>query len=238
MSSSSRSTLLVVGVRKLGRNLALHFAQQGWRVICAARSSSSVQQLARAVDAAGGAGEALTCDLTEPSTLLPLQQEPIDLCIAAQASGVRFGPKPLLEIDGTEIDRSYATMVRGTWNLMQAVGPAMNSRGSGTLLQIGTSSGVRTREGYAGLAAVHQGLRGLVQVAAREWRSRGVHVAYVVVDGPIASDATRSGGFDPSRVIEPAEIARACQYLHEQQPCAWTHEMLLRPAAGEWTAPT
>jgi len=238
MSSSTRSTLLVVGVRKLGRHLALHFAQQGWRVICAARSSELVQQLAKDVDAAGGQGEALTCDLTDPSSMLPLRQETIDLCIAAQASGVRFGSKPLLEIDGTEIDRGFATMVRGTWNLMQAVGPAMTSRGAGTLLQIGTSSGVRTREGYAGLAAVHQGLRGLVQVAAREWRARGVHVAYVVADGPIASDATRASGFDPSRLIQPAEIARACQYLHEQQPFAWTHELMLRPAAGEWTAPT
>ena len=44
---------------------------------------------------------------------------------------------------------------------------------------------MRTKEGFAALGATHHGLRALVQVAAREWRARGVHVAYLPIDGAI-----------------------------------------------------
>ena len=51
-------------------------------------------------------------------------------------------------------------------------------------------------------------------------------------------ESERSRQFLPEdKSIPPREIARACQYLHEQDARAWTHELLLRPAAGDWSAP-
>ena len=111
-------------------------------------------------------------------------------CIAAQTAGGRFGARPLLEIDGQELDQGYAAYLRGTWNLLKAVGPTLLAQRRGTFLQIGTSSGVRTKDGFAALGAIQHGLRALVQVAAREWRGQGVHVAYLPIDGGIASDKT------------------------------------------------
>jgi NAD(P)-dependent dehydrogenase (short-subunit alcohol dehydrogenase family) len=231
-------TVLITGIRGLGRTTALHFAGRGWRVLCASRTKQDVEALAREVDAAGGAGVACVCDLRDPDSLQGFANEPIDLCIAAQSVGGRFGHKPLIEIDGKELDDAYATTLRGTWNLLQAIGRGMIARGSGTFLQMGTSSGVRTKEGFAGLGAIQHGLRALVQVAAREWRTQGVHAAYVVIDGGIESERTKKMGIDPAKVIDPLEIARACEYLHGQDIRAWTHELLLRPGVGDWTAPT
>jgi NAD(P)-dependent dehydrogenase (short-subunit alcohol dehydrogenase family) len=116
----------------------------------------------------------------------------------------------------------------------------MVAQGKGTFLQIGTSSGVRTKEGFAALGATQHALRALVQVAAREWRAHGVHVAYLPIDGAIESPKSqawiaRSGA---DRAIPETEIARACAYLHGQERRAWTHELVLRPPGGEWTAPT
>ena len=223
-------TLLVVGVRKLGRTVALHFARRGWRVLCGSRTAADVEMLARDVSAAGGNGVAVVCDLQRPESLARFGEDPPDLVVAAQTMGGRFGSLPLLEIPQAELAQSLAAYPQGTWNLLRAVGPAMLARGRGTFLQIGTSSGVRTREGFAALGASQHALRALVQVAAREWRARGVHVAYLPVDGPIASDSTKS--------ISPQAIAEACAYLHAQRPDAWTHELLLRPSGGDWSAPT
>ena len=229
-------TLLIVGIRNLGREIALHFAQKGWQVITAARTQGEVESMARAVDAAGGKGVPMVLDLTQPETLKPLHSQAIDLCIAAQTAGGRFGSKPLLEIDDEELGRGFTAYLQGTWNLLKAVGPGLVSRRKGTFLQMGTSSGVRTKEGFAALGAIQAGLRSLVQVAAREWRVHNVHVAYLPIDGGIESARTRQ--FLPEdRVIPPQEIARACQYLHEQDSRAWTHELLLRPTGGDWTAP-
>jgi NAD(P)-dependent dehydrogenase (short-subunit alcohol dehydrogenase family) len=237
-----KETLIVVGVRNLGRALALHFAADGWQVIAAARTKDDVDRLAAEVDAAGGRGVGVVCDLGDPGSLATLVQgrERVDLCIAAQTAGGRFGSRPLIEIGDDEIDQSYRAYLRGTWNLLKAVGPKLLAQGSGTFLQIGTSSGVRTKEGFAALGAIQHGLRALVQVAAREWRAQGVHVAYLPIDGAIESERTAAwaarNGSD--RAIPQAEIARACAYLHRQERRAWTHELVLRPTGTDWTAPT
>jgi NAD(P)-dependent dehydrogenase (short-subunit alcohol dehydrogenase family) len=235
-------TLLMIGARTLGRALALHFAARGWQVVCAARTAADVEALAADVTRAGGRGVAAVCDLNDRASLEAVvsAQARIDLCIAAQTAGGRFGALPLLEIADEELDRGYAAYLRGTWNLLKAVGPRLVGQGAGTFLQIGTSSGVRTREGFAALGAIQHGLRALVQVAAREWRQQGVHVAYLPIDGAIESERTqawiaRSG---PDRAVPQEEIARACEYLHRQERRAWTHELVLRPAGSEWTAPT
>jgi NAD(P)-dependent dehydrogenase (short-subunit alcohol dehydrogenase family) len=160
--------------------------------------------------------------------------------VAAQTAGGRFGPRPLVEMEPDDLIRPLAAYVQGTWNLLRAVGPHLISQGRGTFLQIGTSSGVRTKEGFAGLGAAQHGLRALVQVAAREWRPHGVHVAYLPIDGGIESEKTRDwiAKNGATRALPPAEIARACEYLHSQEPRAWTHELVLRPFGGDWTAPT
>ena len=236
------NTLLMLGAKTLGRAIALHFAARKWQVICAARTRTDVDTLAADVTTAGGQGVGVVCDLKDRASLDMVVGGcgRIDLCVAAQTVGGRFGALPLLEIDDEELDRGYATMVRGTWNLLKTIGPKMVAQKSGTFLQIGTSSGVRTKDGFAALGATHHGVRALVQVAAREWRAHGIHVAYVPVDGAIASPKTaawveRQG---PGRAIPQDEIARACEYLHGQHRDAWTHELVLRPQASDWTAPT
>jgi NAD(P)-dependent dehydrogenase (short-subunit alcohol dehydrogenase family) len=233
-------TLVIVGIKKLGREIALHFARQGWRVICAARTATDVEAVAAEVQAAGGIGVPLTCDLLNPASLTPLSEIRPDLVVAAQTAGGRFGSKLLLEIDDKELARNLAAYVTGTWNLLKVAGRAQVAQGRGTFLQIGTSSGVRTKEGFAAIGAAQQALRALVQVAAKEWRAAGVHVAYLPIDSPIESASTREwaakrGG---ATLMPPSEIARACEFLYRQDPRAWTHEMMLRPRASEWTAPT
>lgn len=242
MEVTRTPTLFVVGIRTLGGAIAHHFAAKGWRVVCGARTASDVEAVAKAVTAAGGQGIPAVCDLQVPGSLekVVAGEDRIDLCIAAQTAGGRFGSLPLLEMADEELDRGLTGYLKGTWNLLRAVGPKLVSQGQGTFLQIGTSSGVRTKPGYAALGSVQHGLRALVQVAAKEWRQHGVHVAYLPIDGAIESSRTESwvarNGVE--RAIPQVEIAQACEYLHQQHPRAWTHELVLRPPGTDWTAPT
>jgi NAD(P)-dependent dehydrogenase (short-subunit alcohol dehydrogenase family) len=233
----SNPTLVVVGVRNLGRAIALHHARMGWEVVCASRTAGDVEALARDVDAAGGNGVPVVCDLQDPGSLRALVRPRVDLVVAAQTAGGRFGSRPLLEIDDAELESGMNAYVRGTWNLLKALGPTLVAQQHGSFFQMGTSSGVRTKDGFAVLGAVQHGLRALVQVAAREWRAHGVHAAYVAIDGGIDSERTR--GFLPAdRLIPADEIARSVEYLHAQAPGAWTHELVLKPTGGDWTTPT
>jgi NAD(P)-dependent dehydrogenase (short-subunit alcohol dehydrogenase family) len=162
----------------------------------------------------------------------------VDLVVCGQSPGGRFGALPLLEIPDAELSQGFEVMLRGTWNVLKAVGPGMVARKKGTFVQCGTSSGVRTREGFAGLGAISSSVRALVQVAAKEWRPHGVHVAYLVIDGPIGTERAKAYGMPADKLLDPVEIARACEYLHGQSPRSWTHELLVRTATSEWTTPT
>ena len=132
----------------------------------------------------------LVCDLRDRATLGALVDRPgVDLVVAAQTAGGRFGNKALIEIEAAELASGLEAYVGGTWNLLQVVGRKLLEQQRGTFLQIGTSSGVRTKEGFAALGAAQHGLRALVQVAAREWRSHRVHVAYLPIDAAIETPA-------------------------------------------------
>lgn len=240
--NAQRPTVWIIGARTLGRALALHFAGLGWRVVTSARTQKDVEAVATAVNEAGGEGRGAVCDLSVPQSLQAVvESEPrIDLCIAAQTAGGRFGALPLVDLPDDELRRGFEGYLHATWNLLRSVGPHMLQRGSGTFIQVGTSSGVRTKSGYGALGAVQHGLRAMLQVAAKEWREQGVHVAYLPIDGAIESDRTgnwiEKNGL--SRAIPQQSIAEACAFLHAQHPRGWTHELVLRPPGTDWTAPT
>jgi NAD(P)-dependent dehydrogenase (short-subunit alcohol dehydrogenase family) len=49
-----------------------------------------------------------------------------------------FGVKPLLESSEEDLDRFYATNVKGTWLVTQAVVPALIEAGGGAIINVGT----------------------------------------------------------------------------------------------------
>ena len=83
---------------------------------------------------------------------------------------------------------------------------------------------------------------------AHELGVKGIHVAHLVIDGPIVSpdtlgkyfpavyqqilDANKGG---KQAVVDPADVAKAYWFLWTQNPSAWTFELDLRPwNQGPW----
>ena len=211
-------------------------------MLCASRTAADVAALARDVTAAGGEGVPAVCDLQAPESLSRFAEDSPDLVVAAQTMGGRFGALPLVEIPSAELAQSLAAYPQGTWNLLRAVGPAMLARGRGSFLQIGTSSGVRTKEGYAGARA-----RGRAARAARSGAGGGARVADPrrprrVPPGRrahrLGADCRRQPLRGTGHLTGGGCVAEACAFLYGQSPDAWTHELVLRPIGGDWPAPT
>ena len=242
MTAAAPQTLVIVGVKSLGRAVALFFARRGWNVVCAARTASEVEALSRDVVTAGGQGLGVAMDLADPPSCGQLFAKAlnafgrVDLCVAAQTAGGRFGPVPLLEVTEDDLLRAIAGYPVNTLNLLKAAAKVQLAQGAGTFVQIGTSSGLRTKEGFAALGAAQHALRALVQVAARELRGKGVHAAYLAIEGQIDSpkSAAYAARVGRERTLPEEEIAKAIAFLHEQDPRSWSHELSLKPAATEW----
>ena len=117
----------------------------------------------------------------------------------------------------------------------------MVPRGRGTILFTGATASVRGRDGFAAFASAKHGLRAVAQSMARELGPQGIHVAHVVVDGPIDGvfiRGLRGGDVDDAlardEILKPEEIAASFVAVHRQGRSAWTHELDLRPWKETW----
>ena len=238
-------TVLVFGARYLGRAIALHFAKQGAQVAIAARTAADVEAAVHEINAAGGRGLGIVADLTKREEARGAAQQAIgafgslSLAVNAVSPGGRFGSRPFLELEDTDLDLGLQISLKGCFRFLQEVGGAMVAQGHGTLVQIGTSSSLRVKDGFGALGAVQHGLRALTIAGAKELRAKKIHVAHLPCDGGIESGKTTNyaAKVGVDKMLSQEEIAKAVEYLYRQDPRAWTHELILRPFGTDWTAP-
>ena len=96
--------------------------------------------------------------------------------------------------------------------------PPMATRGSGTFLLTGGMP--RADPEWTSLSLGKAGLRALTSLLADEFGDRGVHVAIVVVDGPVT----------PGTAFDPDLVAQEYLRLHHQRKTDWEHEVVFRGA--------
>src|SRR2546427_9669517 len=123
----------------------------------------------------------------------------------------------------------------------------MLPRGRGCTFFTGATASLRGGVGYAAFASAKFGLRALAQSAARELGPKNIHVAHLIIDagGDTAwvRERIRESGGDaalaglaPGRLMRPEAVAGAYWPLYQQSAHAWTVELGVRPAAGNWWA--
>jgi NAD(P)-dependent dehydrogenase (short-subunit alcohol dehydrogenase family) len=119
------------------------------------------------------------------------------VAVVVTAAGTqRTGPSEAVEQQDWR--RVLDVNLTGTWNVVQAVLPAMLERGSGRIVTISSEVGLAGLERYAAYAASKGGVIALTKALARELAPRGICVnsvapgpieAGMLVRGPAYSDA-------------------------------------------------
>jgi hypothetical protein len=78
---------------------------------------------------------------------------------------------------------------------------------------------------------------------ARELGPKNIHVAHLIIDAAVDSEAIhqrmRASGRNPATIpadslTKTSSIADAYWFLHQQSRDAWTHELDLRPSVEKW----
>ena len=79
--------------------------------------------------------------------------------------------------------------------------------------------------------------RVLANSLAKQLGPKGVHVAYLIIDGVIDTADTRTN-FAPNEpdefFIDPIRIAETALMIVQQHPSAWTFELDIRPSGEKW----
>jgi NAD(P)-dependent dehydrogenase (short-subunit alcohol dehydrogenase family) len=212
----------------LGSALVRCFAEAGMRVACVARNAERLGALAKETG-----GDAYGYDITDENSV-ELLFERIGRELGAPALVVHnpswFVMKPFLELTQADLVDAWRIACFGGFLVGRAAARAMLPSG-GTILFTGSTPSIRAGSGFAAFAAAKFGLRALVQSMARELGPKGIHVAHVVVDGPIDGPGNEALTIPK---LSPNDIAQAYLALHRQHRSAWTQELDLRPAGARF----
>ena len=238
MSTEEKRTAVAVVVGAgpgLGAALARRFAQGGYKVGLLARSRPALIELARQLEQA-----------TQATVLAVAADAAVESEIDRAFAEVRvalgdpevliYNPaiRPrgtLLETTPAVFEQTWRTVALGAFLCARAVVPSMVSRGAGVLLFSGATAGVKPSASSAAFGPAKFALRGLAQVLARDLGPKGVHVAYVNIDGMIDTPLARQRLAAPAvaGMLNPAAIAETYWQVAHQDRSAWTHELDLRP---------
>ncbi len=233
-----RPLCLVAGVGAgAGAGVCRRFAAGGYRVAMLARRRTLLDTLERELPGALG----FCCDVGDPGQVTEVVGEilerfgPPRVCVsnAVQVNAV-FGD--FLEIDPAGLEANLRVNTMGLLHLARAVAPPMIEAGRGAIIVTGNTASRRGRAQFAGFAPSKAAQRILAESMARSLGPRGVHVAYLVIEGGIDGPFARQVLHDqPDDVfMEPAAIAETIWHLAHQDRSAWSFEVDLRPFSETW----
>jgi NAD(P)-dependent dehydrogenase (short-subunit alcohol dehydrogenase family) len=233
------SALVTGATAGIGRAVATELALQGAEVFVHGRDAQRGKVVVDAIASAGGTARFVAADLTEMTELGRLAQHVGTVDILVNNAGFAwYGPSG--QLDAATFDRLFATNVRAPYFLVAALGPMMASRGSGSIINIGSRAGQIGRAGGAAYSATKAALASLTRTWAAEFSPAGVRVN-TVAPGPVSTD-----GVPPDRIAalaattvlgraaQPEEIAPLVAFLASPRSSYITGALV--PADGGSTA--
>ena len=231
---------LITGPAKgMGAAITQAFADEGCRLVLLGRDVGAIEPVAAALQRQGVDALVVACDLRDAVA-----------CDAAVAQGVAAfgridilvnvaggsGPIGKTGVDTTpdEFDEIVTLNMNGCFHTLRAVAPHMIAQGSGKIVNVGGTFGMRGRAGRMAYSASKWGLRGITKSFALELGPHGINVNYVapgMVDGPrfrekvcrnmaealgISEDEAaerHAQDYALRRVTTDADVANACLFL-------------------------
>ncbi|OWY06969.1 SDR family NAD(P)-dependent oxidoreductase [Thioclava sp. IC9] len=225
----SKAQAVIIGV---GDGLSAAVARElapDYDLTLAARSTVRMQALAEEIGA-----RTVQLDATDEAAIAALFD-----ALPERPRVVVYNPSgrvrgPVAELDAEEVRAAVEITAIGAFltgkhaaRRMLTAEPADGTRG--TILFTGASAGVKGFARSAPFAMGKFAQRGLAESMARELHPKGIHIAWVNIDGMILNPGRNEAPDEPGSMLRPEAIAKTYRQLIEQDRSAWTNEITLRP---------
>ena len=218
--------------RGIGAAIARKLSQLGASTVLCARNRSHLEETARTINQDGHSATALECDVTLLQSVEALAREiearfgRIDILV--NNAGIGGFSLPLHELTPKAWDEILGTNLRGVYYMIRAFAPAMIRAQSGHIINISSLAGKNPLPKGAAYAASKWGLNGLSVSVAEELRQYNIRVS-VICPGSTHTELSPHVGKDPSRMLQPDDVAHVVAMLVTQAPQSFASEILLRP---------
>ena len=240
-------TAIVIGVGPiggLGAQLCLRFAQLGMHVLVAGRTTDKLAKVVAVIEQEGGSAAAVQTDARNEEQVQALFDQAGDQLEIAIFNVGNNTPGRVLEMDASFFEHSWRTCCYAGFLFGREAGRRFvkqnNTDAHPTLLFTGASASLRGRANFGAFNASKGALRNLAQALAKEYAEIGVHVAHLIIDGPINGEKINTllpeyaAKLGEQGMISLKGIVDAYEYLYQQSPTAWSFELDLRTSKESW----
>lgn len=246
MSDQKGAVLLVGAGEGIGAAVARRFAEGGYRVCIVRRDPAKSKALVEDLAAKGFQVRVFSADARKEDEVQRLFAKvendvaPIEVCLFNAGANVN---KPLLETTDKLFFRAWELACFAGFLVGREAARYMTGRGRGTILFTGATASIRGGKGFAAFSSAKFGLRAVAQAMARELGPLNVHVAHLLLDAAVDSEAIHRrleatgvevAKMPPDSLTRTSSIADVFWFLHHQSRDGWSHEIDLRPSVETW----
>ncbi|GHJ13552.1 MULTISPECIES: SDR family oxidoreductase [unclassified Micromonospora] len=226
----------------IGAATARHLASLGATVVLGARRTDRLDQLVDEITTAGGAATAVRVDVTDADDLTSLVDTAVQRygrldVLVGNAGMTRIGP--LADLDVAGWSAMIEVNVKGILHGIAAALPTFRRQGSGHLVTVVSTSGLKIVPTQAVYAGTKNAVRTLLEALRQEstdgsLRTTSISPGYVrtelidnALDDPAAREQARQhmAGLG----IDPAAVARAIAFAIDQPDDVEIGDLTIRP---------
>ena len=217
-----------------GEGIARLFVAQGARVMIADLDGAKAAQVAADL---GPSARAVTWDVSKSADVQAAVQACIDAFgipdIVVNNAGTTHRSQPMLDVDEATFDRVFNVNVKSIFYMTHAVVPLMRQRRQGSIINVGSTAGMRPRPGLTWYNASKGAVNLLSKSMAAELGPDNIRVNAIcpvmgatglieqflgVADTP-ENRAKVVAGIPLGRLSTPDDVAQAALYLASDASC-------------------
>ncbi|WP_149499162.1 3-oxoacyl-[acyl-carrier-protein] reductase [Roseiconus lacunae] len=209
----------------LGKAVAVALGMNGATVACLARNADKLAATVSEIEAAGGKGIAVACDVTDreatDAAIKKIAEDHGRLDILVNNAGITRD-KTMRGMSDEEWDSVIATNLTSCFVCCRAAAGIMRRKKYGRIINMASISGLMGNPGQANYSASKAGMIGMTRTMSKELVNRGVTVN-AVAPGFIASEMTDAipaaileevkKTIPAKRVGNPEDVAAAVLFL-------------------------
>ncbi|MBV9506577.1 MAG: SDR family oxidoreductase [Acidobacteriia bacterium] len=219
MPALDNKVAIVTGAsRGIGKAIASVFAREAAAVIICGRKQETLNEVARDLQSLPGRIHPIACHVGRPADIQHLigtaNQQFGHIDILVNNAGTNIAQEPVLQVDESKFDKMVEINLKSAFRLIQAVAPGMCARGSGSIINIASISGLKPQ--YHGMlySMTKAALIMMTKSYAQELGPAGVRVN-AIAPGLVQTALSQYYWKDPAKL---AQILERQPIRHLGQP--------------------
>ena len=229
--------MVITGASKgIGKATAFAFAAAGAKVVLAARTPETLEQVAVTLKEGGAEALAVPTDVTDVDAVKQLIQRTLEVYqhvdILINNAGIgHFGP--IVDFEPDDWDAVLNSNLKAVYLCAKYALPAMLERGSGQIINVLSVAAKIAFQASSAYCAAKAGALALTKVLASEVRQQNIRVTAVLpgsVHTPFWDDVPEHPDFE--QMLTPEHVADTIVSICQQPPGMVTEEIAVMPPLG------